>query len=101
MSKSKFDFCAMSGDEDTVIVFNKARWTKEDALKQALFELDFVDHYKEEDLIIFESFIEFGFYTNFDHELMNDWHIRDCEQTVKPRHNSVAVWVCRAREDSV
>ena len=94
--KSKFDFEYMSNDKTECVAFNKDRWTKEEALKQACHELD-TEH--DDPLEIFESFVRFGYFRSVDGEVYNTWYLDDLEQPVIiEARNKVAVWVVRKKE---
>ena len=85
---SKFDYDVFSNEETSVAVFNlNDNKTFEEIEKMARHLLE------SENIISFISYIEYGFYTNFDGERLNDWHIRDLNDPVEPKKNSVNVIV--------
>lgn len=92
---SKFDYDVFANDETTAAIFNFEKWSKEDAIEQARFELE-LD--VEAELEVFESFIEFGFYELFS-ERYNDWNIRSMYNPVKRKRNSVKVYVIKEKEN--
>lgn len=93
---SKFDYDVFSNEETSVAVFNSKRYIRsfEEIEKMAkhLLELE------SENVISFISYIEYGFYTNFDGERLNGWHIRDLNNPVEPKKNSVNVIVFKGVE---
>lgn len=86
---SKFDYDVFSNEETSVAVFNSKRYIRsfEEIEKMARHLLE------SENIISFISYIEYGFYTNFDGERLNGWHIRDLNDPVEPKKNSVNVIV--------
>ena len=91
--KSKFDHNYMSNDETECVAFNKEKWTKEAALKQACLELQTED---DDPLEIIESFVRFGYFRSADGDVYNTWYLEDLEQPViTEARNKVAVWVVR------
>ena len=97
---SKFDYDYMTDGIIHVVVFNKKKWTKKEAIKQARLELDV---WLEEDteLEIFTSYTQYGYYLNCDDEVQNGWHIPDCYEAVLVscgKTNKVPVWVVKVKQ---
>ena len=90
---SYFDFEYICNDETELIAFNKKKRTKDEALKQARLELD-----TDNELEVFESYVQFGFWKAPDGEVYNSWYIKDMyEPVVLKTHNSVAVWCVKEK----
>ena len=91
---SKFNYCYMSNSLDQCVVFNKERWTKEEALLQTpIVDLDIKENNKLE---VFSSFIQYGYFTNEDDEVCNGWSILDMEKpSTRKSKNQVEVWVVK------
>ena len=95
---SKFDFDHMGNDDGSCMVYNKEKYTKEQALESAKFELDLID--EDCTLEIDTSFINYGF-CNHDGEVYNGWNIKDIYEPVKrTTKNQVEVWFIREVEGS-
>jgi len=94
---SKFDYDYMTDGDNHVVVFNKKKWTKKEALKQAIIELDV---WLEEDtkLEIFTSYTQYGYFLNCDDEVQNGWHIPDCHTPyLVACGNKVPVWIVKIK----
>lgn len=95
---SKFNFSYMSNNDTEAVCFNKKKWTKKEALKQARYELG-LEEEPEIELEIFSSCVECGFYATEDNGVLNGWHIRDIyEQVIVWLQSQVPVWVVKAKE---
>ena len=97
---SKFDYAFMSNDDTECVVFNPEKWTKEEALEQAKFELEIDSEYTR--LKIFETCIQFGFYKSSDGEVYNGWFITDMyEPVIRKKNNQVTVWCVKVLEEDL
>ncbi len=96
---SDFNYTYMSNDEVECVVFNKDKYTKEQAIKQAKYELDLEDE-KEVKLVVFESCIQYGYHTSDDGEKFNGWYIKNIYGPVKRTSNfQVPVGFVRVKEE--
>jgi len=94
---SKFDFMIMGNDDGCCMCYNKEKFTKEQALKSAIFELDLLD--KNSELGIYTSYVQYGF-SNYSGEVFNGWNIKDIFEPVKRTNkNQVEVWFIIELED--
>lgn len=90
---SKFDFEYMRTEEFECICYNKSKWTKEQALKQSIFEFN-----SDEKFEVYEGYARFGF-LNLEGDLYNTWYcsnpFADEEEKIKESkiRNKVAVWI--------
>lgn len=87
----------MSNEDTSVVAFNKEKWNIADARKKAKEELlqhGFGDD-EDSEMRMFEGYVSYGFYTNFDGEQYNGWNInlnRTVQDSPKKR-GDVEVWV--------
>jgi hypothetical protein len=92
-----FVYEMMGNDDGTCICYNKEKYTKEEALESAKFELDLID--EDNELEIDTSFVQYGF-INYDGERSNGWNIKDIYEPVKrTSKNQVEVWFIREVEE--
>lgn len=100
MSKFNFDFFA--NEDETVLAFNKEKYTVDESLKIAKEELylsSFNFDANPVNLVIYTGYIKFGFYYNaFTGEVENGWHAVALyeEDQIKPKNkNAVECWFVR------
>ncbi len=94
---SKFDY-ELFRNYDTFercFAVNK-KYSIEEAVELLRHELRMCEYkiYYRRPLHIFESYVEFGFYS-IEGERYNGWHIRDVLEPVEKKRNSVEVWVIK------
>jgi hypothetical protein len=81
-----------------VVVFNKKLYAKKDIFEIAKYELGCEDD-EGLDFTVFESVIQYGFYSTEEGELRNGWNIKDLyEPTKKTQKNQIEVWVVGVKE---
>lgn len=99
---SKFDKRVMSNEEETCVVFNYKKYRKFYLRKLEELAREELEYMFENEKIVFESgflsYVEYGFYTNFDGEKFNGWHMRSFDRNLKPKRNSVKVIVLKVKE---
>ena len=94
---SKFDYERMGNENGSCMCYNKEKYTKEQALESAKFELDLID--EDSELEIHTSFVQYGF-GNYEGEVWNGWNIKDIFEPVeRTSKNQVEVWLIIEVED--
>lgn len=96
MNKNKFTYSGMFTDEISTTCFNKKLYSKGRALLLGKEELKSLFDFKNFE--IRTGFVKYGYYTNFDGEKFNGWHL-NFGQTKRKHQTEVEVWVVEAFYD--
>lgn len=91
-STTKYTWEIMTDGEQTLIALNSKMYTIEEAIEKARIELELADHIELE---FFESYVEFGYWSDIDGEVYNGWNIRSMNEPVEKKRNSVKVIVVK------
>lgn len=99
---SKFDFELMSNEDDSVVCFNKQRWSRNKALEQAKIELESIYDLDNTELEVIEGYVQYGFWRSPDGELVNNWFCPNLNDPSFIKNiNQVPVWIVRVVDEVI